>query len=296
MASERFPWSSGLNALVVCTLVIACKADPEPDGDSVGDGSSDGSSDTAESTDTSAGTTTTSDSSASGECVFWLEDNCMDPDLKCMPWSEKPDRIPDEARCCELDPNPVSFGDRCTVKDYDGSCLDDCPANALCVIDEFDGLQGYCQAFCEPGNPDACPPNEICKAFFEMIEAVETVPVCMARCDPLLQDCESFGRPGWSCLPEGASSPSFLCMPPVPNPKFEGEPCLLQNDCAVGLSCVPASAVDQVFYSACSSAFFCCTPYCDLSEPNSCAGTNVCVDLESDIPGFENVGVCALPA
>ncbi len=302
MAGARFPWSS--STLFACALVVACKADPEPQDDSVGEatgtdtntGTSDGTdtaTDTA--TDTDSGTGSTS-GTGGGECTFWIEGDCMDPDLKCMPWSEKPDRIPDEARCCELDPDPVSFGDRCNVKDYDGSCLDNCPANALCVIDEFDGLDGYCQAFCEPGNPEGCPPNEICKAFFEMIESVVTVPVCMARCDPLLQDCASFGRPGWSCLPEGASSPSFLCMPPVPNPRLEGEPCLLQNDCSVGLSCIPVSSIDQQLYTACDNAFFCCSPYCDVSEANTCGGTHVCVDLESDVPGLENVGICALPA
>jgi hypothetical protein len=301
MLDERTSWSSAMSVLFACSLAAGCKGDPgESDDELAADTESgtgtDSGTETGEGSETSMDTTDEGEGEGDGECTLWVENDCMDPNLKCMPWSAEPDRIPDEVRCCPLDPNPVSFGDRCNVQDYDGSCIDNCPADALCVIDNADGLEGYCQEYCEPGNPDACPPNEICKAFFEMIESVETVPVCMSRCDPLLQDCESFGRPGWSCLPEGATAPDFLCMPPPENPKLEGQPCLLQNDCEVGLSCIPASSIDPVYYTGCDNAIFCCSLYCDLTEPNICGGNMVCIDLESDVPGLENVGICALPA
>jgi hypothetical protein len=225
-----------------------------------------------------------------GECQLWVEDDCMNPALKCMPWSELPDRIPDSTRCCPIAGETVSLGDRCTVYDYDGSCLDNCPLGTMCVVDKIDELEGYCQPFCDAGSPDGCPANEICKPFFEMIESAQTVPLCMARCDPLLQDCASFGRPGWSCLPEGALAPSFLCMPPSESPKMEYDSCLLANDCAVGLACVPAAAV-----LGCTGLFNCCTQFCDLSDPDVCTMGNDCVDLESDVPGLEHVGVCADP-
>jgi hypothetical protein len=113
----------------------------------------------------------------------------------------------------------------------------------------------------------------------------------MARCDPLLQDCEVKGRPGWSCLPEGVLSPSFLCMPPIEAPKAEFASCLLANDCAVGLACVPASEV-----LGCTGLFNCCTQYCDTSDPmTNCTMGNECISLESDVPGLETVGVCADP-
>ncbi|NVB42937.1 hypothetical protein G6O69_34265 [Pseudenhygromyxa sp. WMMC2535] len=306
MPFVRLTWSSGLTATValLSALSLACKGDTSADDDTSDAGTTTGEEGEEEATEESAGDESdTSDSSdvgddgptTGGECTFWVPDDCNDPNLKCMPWSEKADRIPDEARCCSLDPSPVSLGERCEVEDYDGSCLDNCPEDSLCVIDDVDGLEGFCQTYCEPGNSDSCPPNEICKAFFEMIEAAETVPVCMARCDPLLQDCESYGRPGWSCLPEGSLSPSFLCMPPAEDPSLEGQSCLLQNDCEVGLTCIPASSVDQEYYPECGSAIFCCSRYCDLTEPNICGGSHICVDLESDVPGLENVGICALP-
>jgi hypothetical protein len=249
--------------------------DGDGDGDGAGDGDGDGD-----------------DGNTGGECELWVPNDCADPNLKCMPWSEEPDRIPDSTKCCALSGAPVSLGDRCETLDYDGSCLDNCPAGTMCVIDDIDSLEGYCHVFCEAGDTESCPPEEICKPFFEMIEAAETVPLCMARCDPLLQDCASKDRPGWSCLPEGALSPSFLCMPPAPGgAKLEYESCILQNDCEVGLACVPASEV-----LGCTGLFNCCTRYCDVTEqPSACAMGNECIDLDSDVPGLENVGVCADP-
>jgi hypothetical protein len=80
-------------------------------------------------------------------------------------------------------------------------------------------------------------------------------------------------------------------MPPPESPKQEFESCLLANDCAVGLACVPASEV-----LGCTGLFACCTQYCDVSDPmTNCTMGNECVDLESDVPGLENVGVCADP-
>jgi hypothetical protein len=283
---------------VLAALLCAC-AGPSSDDDNVGDDTDTaGDGDGDPSGDGDPTTTTSGDGDGDGDpdptggaCTLWVEDDCMDPKLKCMPWSEQPDRIPDTTKCCDLDGSPVSLGDRCNTIDYDGSCLDNCPVDTMCVIDQLDALEGYCQTFCSVDDPSSCPPTEVCKPFFELIETAETVPLCMSRCDPLVQDCESKGRPGWSCLPEGALSPSFLCMPPIEAPKQEYAGCLLANDCEVGLACVPASEV-----LGCSSLFNCCTQYCDTSDPvNPCTMGNECVNLDSDVPGLENVGVCADP-
>ena len=292
MQRAHNPWIHALLSSALLAIAAGgCKSDDGGTDEVASEESSSTDADTGSDTGTSDDTTTEVDPTNGGECQFGVANDCMDPDLKCMPWSEKPDRIPDEARCCPLDPSPVSLGDRCHVKEYDGSCLDDCPAGTMCVIDLLDGLEGYCQEFCDPGVVDGCSAHEICKPFFELIEAAETVPLCMARCDPLLQDCADKGRPGWSCLPEGALSPSFLCMPPSGStPKLEYEGCLLQNDCAVGLACVPATEV-----VGCDGLFNCCTRYCDASEANTCTMGNECINLESDVPGLENVGVCADP-
>ena len=216
----------------------------------------------------------------------------MNEDLKCMPWSADPDRIPDELRCCDIVEFPKLLGETCNVLEYDGSCLDDCEAGTMCVIDKLDSLEGYCQSFCDSGNAESCPNTEVCKPFFEMFEDTPTVPLCMSKCHPLEQNCEELGRPGWTCLPEGATAPSFLCMPPTQNlPKQEYETCLLANDCQIGLACVPKSEV-----VGCDSALLnCCTRYCDTSEPDPCTGGNECVNMEAEEPGLENVGICVDP-
>lgn len=285
----RWIWSAALSL-----PLIGCPAADDSAGEQASDTeteSPDSDSEAGETGESGEGETDDGDDSAGGECQVWVPDDCNSPDLKCMPWSEKPDRIPDESRCCDLSDSPVSLGDPCTVQEYDGSCLDDCPAGTMCVVDDIDELSGYCQVFCDINDDSACELTEICKPFFEMIEAAETVPLCMAACDPLLQDCESKGRPGWSCLPEGANAPSFLCMPPFTNtPKLEYDSCLLANDCAVGLACVPASEV-----IGCEDSFFCCSRYCDLSEPDACEMGNECIDLESSVPGLEHVGICGNP-
>ena len=275
-------------------LVGACatpNADPDAgslettgDGDGDGTGDGDGEPGDGDSGDGDGDPT-------GGSCQLWIPEDCADPKLKCMPWSEQPDGVADTTRCCSLDATAVSLGERCEVIDYDGSCLDNCPLGTMCVVDASTDLEGYCQVFCDSSNPDSCVPEEVCKPFFEMLTGAQIVPLCMSRCDPLLQDCQSKGRPGWTCLPEGALSPSFLCMPPAESPKAEYEPCFLANSCAIGLACVPASEV-----LGCTGLFSCCTRYCDLSDPESgCTMGNECVDLESDVPGLENVGICATP-
>ena len=228
-----------------------------------------------------------------GECI--LEDNdCSDPEQKCMPWSEDADQIPDRARCCPLRDNPDLDGEPCTVEEYDGSCVDSCEENTMCVVDNAESLQGLCRPFCDPAMPTCDGGDGTCKSFFELIPGSLTVPLCMDKCDPLLQDCSP---PGWHCIPDSptlSGQSDFICVPPPPDDALGAfEPCALANQCEQGLVCVPGSRLPNCDVAAC------CTSYCSLSEGDQgCMDIDpmmLCVDWMAPDPELGDVGVCALP-
>jgi hypothetical protein len=254
--------------------------------------------DDEDTTGTTSGEGTTGETGGTGDtgegddgasCVPEITDDCMDPNLKCMPWSEAMGP-PQDHQCCPLDPSPVALGERCHTQDHVHSCIDDCPAGSMCMVDDIDALAGYCHEFCEIADPEACGLEAVCMPLFSTTEAI--TPLCLLRCDPLLQDCDAHDRTGWTCIPTGPFDPDFICLPPTgPVPRLEYEACVIPSDCATGLMCVPASQM-----LGCE-AERCCTPICDVSEqPSSCTMGNECISLDSDIPGAENVGICLDPA
>jgi hypothetical protein len=228
------------------------------------------------------------------ECI--LEDDECSDDKKCMPWSEDADRTPDDTRCCPLQQNnPDLNGERCTVEEYDGSCVDSCERNTMCLVDNPEGLEGYCRPFCDPGIVSCNGGDGTCKPFFELLPESPTVPLCMDKCDPLLQDCSPSG---WHCIPDSttpAGQSGFLCVPPPPDePLGAGETCGLANDCAQGLACVYASRLPDC------DGLACCAFYCSLPEGDApCVDIHpelACVDWMSPDPTWSEVGVCALPS
>lgn len=280
------------------SLALGCGDSASEDGTTTTTGAATGTSgSTVAMTTTGADTTESAEETGppgpGAECI--LEDNdCSEPNQKCMPWSEEPDRIPDEARCCPLEDNPDLEGERCTVQEYDGSCRDSCEAGTMCLVDNVDSLEGYCRAFCDPGSA-ACNDGEgTCKPFFEFLGSF-TVPLCMDRCDPLLQDCSPSG---WHCIPDTVTSSGqsgFICVPPPPQePLGQFEPCALANDCEQGLACIAGGNV-----ATCEGQFACCTGYCSVSEGDGpCQAINpslVCADWMAPDPDWADVGVCALP-
>lgn len=224
-----------------------------------------------------------------GECTLEVADDCMDPALKCMPWGEG--MTPTETRCCPLSDAPVGAGERCTVQDYPTSCVDDCPAGSMCLVDDLDTLSGFCQAFCDASDPGACGESQLCRVAFDRREAAPDVPLCAARCNPLTQDCESAGFPGWVCQPSGPTAPNFFCHHPTgPSPSLELESCATPSDCAAGLTCIGAAQV-----LGCEGLERCCTSYCEV-DTDTCTGGNACSSLESTVPGLEQVGACVDPS
>lgn len=297
MAATLSRMRPALPVVLVLLLAPACGDDSGQTGStaseaSTGTGSS--SSATAEPT-----TTSPADSSSSttveppeGECIFWA-DECG-PEQKCEPYTvNEGQQFPDEIRCCPAVENPDLVGEACDVIDYNGSCLDTCERGAFCVLDDPDMLKGQCRAYCNPAGDD-CPPTETCKSFFELLNGVPTVPMCMEKCDPLVQDCVV---PNWRCIPDSptiSGQSGFICVAPPPgSPVGLFDACALANQCETGNVCVPGDRVPGCTFASC------CTAYCSLSDGDAaCQALDpslVCVDWMSPDPTWEDVGVCAIP-
>jgi hypothetical protein len=279
--------------LLVALGLSGCQGGPDAvPSTATGAGASHGRGEASASASNSRATTDTHDGPP-GECIPWMQD-CPDDLDKCMPWSLEDDRLPDEYRCCPVASSTAAIGDLCEIDDYDGSCRDNCEKGAVCILDRPDVLTGYCHEFCNTTTAE-CGLDEFCKSFFEVIETVPNVPVCMKTCDPLVQDC---ARPDWSCLPDNLSTAGrsgFICTPPPPStPSGVAQPCTLGNDCEIGLLCITGDRVP-----GCETAS-CCTAFCSNDDKeygnDSCstgiAGTE-CVDWESPDPRWQDVGVCA---
>ncbi|MEM6993387.1 MAG: hypothetical protein AAF721_22935 [Myxococcota bacterium] len=293
--------------VVAAALCATGCSDDSGSGDSAA-GSSTGGGDSgttlfAPMTDDDGGTTATmeetddgidvsDDGPSFGNCLVWGDD-CESDTQKCMPWSLLPDRIPDELRCCPIADNPKLENEACTVDEYDGSCRDDCEKGTMCIVDDLDTLSGVCRRFCDPAGSALCDPDDTCKPFFELVEAAPEVPLCMDKCDPLVQDCV---QPGWLCLPDSptvAGQSGFICTPPGPG-TLNGPltACGLANDCQEGLGCIVADRLPECDFTTCCSAF------CSLSEGDSpCQDIHpelACIDWMSPDPDWLDVGICAL--
>jgi hypothetical protein len=226
-----------------------------------------------------------------GACSLWV-DECG-AGRKCMPYSVLEDRVPDEVKCCDAVPNPHLVGENCEITDYDGSCLDSCEVGSMCVLDDDETKSGLCRKFCQPSGPD-CEPEQTCKSFFETIATSPTVPLCMDKCDPLVQDCTPST---WKCIPDAptdAGQSGFICVPPPPTPeRAVFDACGLANDCEAGLVCIGEDRVPSCPFTSC------CTAFCSLSEGDGpCQALHPdlqCVDWMSAEPSWQDVGACAIP-
>lgn len=284
---------------LVCLAMAGLGGCSDDDGAAVSEASSDsggGSTTLADGSTTSAESEGASgsdeglpgDDGIGGECSVWEQD-CPEGD-KCTPWSDQPDLVPDEIRCCPEVATPRQPGDTCTVEGYFGSCIDDCVEGSLCLDIDGDG-QGVCQAFCQGSADDPqCATDESCLIYFSGI------PFCFRQCDPLLQDCAE----GEGCYPDEASAggTGFICLPTVGGVGY-GELCWLLSGCERGLICVTPDFLPDCV----GSSVGCCTTLCDTSEPDACADVHPDLECVSwyyagqtpPTPELANVGACALP-
>jgi hypothetical protein len=107
------------------------------------------------------------------------------------------------------------------------------------------------------------------------------------RCNPLENDCPE----GELCI---FFNTEFQCFPSMADGSgVSGAPCDTATSCNEGLACI-----QSVFFTNCASDA-CCSPNCDLSEPNTCpnAGAGeVCMQWfmgqDDTDPCYVNTGVC----
>ncbi len=226
-----------------------------------------------------------------GECSFFTQD-CNDGE-KCVPWSELPDLIPDEIRCCPVQEPVAQAGDICTVQGYLGSCLDNCVKGTMCLDIDGDGT-GVCQQMCggEPEDPKCDDAEEECFIYYS------GVPLCFSTCDPLIQNCPSDKGCYPDAIAEGGTG--FLCMPTVGDNGL-GDYCWLLSACNPGMICATPNVLPNCHGDADDAG--CCTDLCDITEPDACSEIHPdleCVswyygDLQPPSQELQNVGACVIP-
>ena len=213
------------------------------------------------------------------ECDPFAQD-CPEGE-KCVPYANDGGNVWNANKCVPVS-GDGAVGDTCT---WGGiiEATDDCGADSICwdVMDVDGQLLGVCTEYCG-GTADApiCPPTTSCIIINE-----GSINVCITNCDPLLQDCGA----GLACFWANTAFSCIFTAGEIPT----GEPCGFINDCAAGNLCADATTLPTCAGAAC------CTPFCDLTDPLcSTMGTECVSFFEEGMapPGYEDVGVCVLPA
>ena len=204
---------------------------------------------------------------APGEkCTAWADDGVVWNATKCVPVTG--DKVP---------------GDICTTEGSAVSGIDNCEAGAMCwAVNRMN--MGICVAFCI-GTPDA----PICDGDFTCaISGDGVLNLCFPECDPLVQDCGGDDLcliidGGFKCVPDGSGDMGKT-----------NDPCDLPNACDKGLACIDTASAS----SACmQDSQGCCQPFCHFTAMDPCPNPDqTCVQWWMPIlPGYEDVGVCAIP-
>lgn len=280
-------WIGQLRALGLLCALVGCNGGEQDTGDdsttTIGGSESDGMTDgTTGTTGTTEATPTTGDETGgSQECSPSAQD-CPEG-LKCTAYAEPGEAAWTANKCIMEVPNGPGLGETCEVMgDNQFSGIDNCAEGTICLHVDEDLKNGFCVEFCD-AEVGKCADNEhVC------IPANDgALPTCLATCDPLLQDCQGGGCYG------DPSGPPFICFfVDAVGGGMHGDPCSFANACLEGLNCSDASTVE-----GCNTPEpGCCSPFCGLDEVMPCAGAEECVPFFAEAqPGYENVGICALP-
>ena len=219
------------------------------------------------------------------ECDVWTQD-CPEGQ-KCMPWANDGGGSWNATKCSPVNANPGLEGDPCSAEGSAVSGIDSCDKGLICWYFDADN-NGTCIDMCKgsPENP-MCDDGQICDESNDGV-----LILCLNTCDPLIQSCPM----GQICFFDGVDN--FICdFDASGDMGAYGDPCAYINVCDYGLFCAAQEAVP-----GCDNPDGCCSPYCNLMDPNTCPGMAMgqeCVPWYTDgtaPPGQENIGACAVPA
>lgn len=193
---------------------------------------------------------------------------------------------------CLPAPGDGQLGDPCEIAEGESvfSGLDNCGPGYFCFAFDFiTGKGGTCHELCDEALE--CPETNGGAATCIYSQGSGGLAVCLALCDPLVQDCPDME----GCYGD-VSLEGFICYEPDPGQHTgeRGSPCEFTNACLPGLSCQPAEAVE-----GCDPGWsHCCTPYCSISGGGGpCGPGEECAPFYPQFPppGLEDVGVCTIP-
>ena len=219
-----------------------------------------------------------------GECDVFAQ-NCFDGD-KCVAWAMGGGGAWNATKCVKETGKKIA-GDVCMTEGGGVSGIDDCAKGNMCW-NVNDKNQGICVALCTgTAMAPKCDPGFACAIANEGV-----LNLCLPECDPLLQDCAGTDL----CIP---NLDKFLCVLDASGDGGkQNDPCEFANGCDKGLVCLKT----MVASSACmQGSTGCCSQFCDVSKMEPCPNPDQkCVAWFDPMmpipPGFEDVGVCAIPA
>ena len=225
------------------------------------------------------------DGGTPGECDVFGQD-CPDGE-KCAAYANDGGSSWNDTKCVPVNEDAAAVGDDCLAEGSGVSGLDNCEKGAMCWDTDAEN-KGYCVQLCT-GSAEAPVCEE--SGFICAVVNKGVLNLCLPGCDPLQQDCPMDDD---LCIPADSG---FLCVLDASGEEGQvNDPCMYANACDKGLYCIGAANAMECDQAADG----CCQPFCDLTEANMCEGSGQsCVPWYEDgtaPPGYENVGICAIPA
>ncbi len=185
-------------------------------------------------------------------------------------------------QCIEIIPDPKQAGDACDPGEggsFDG--IDDCDDNLLCWESSPDGP--ICVPFCGEEDDFTCDPGLTCTTCQTC-----ALGICIPDCDPLGDECPEDNV----CVPLSGSNGFGCALDASMDKGAYMDECEYVNVCDPGLACVAADNLPGCEGSGC------CTPFCNLNEPECPENELICTawfEPEQAPEDLKHLGICIVP-